>query len=172
MNDMQNDALRSFRNLCFGRQRDLIEECGGYKRVMDLTGRSKSEVCRWQGGADQDYMPAWAVYILEKDCGRLLITTMMADLQGCRLTDPVEERQAEVNLHRAYAERVRRRAETDLAYAAAIEDGHVSPTEATVIGRALSAEDRAGADLQGAVAVLKAQGGAAPGDSLRVIGTE
>lgn len=170
MNDEQFDTLNALRKLILGRQRDLIEECGGYKRVMELTGKSKSEVNRWQGGADQDFMPMLAVYILERDCRKMMITATMAEANGRRLTDPDEERQSEINLHRAYAETVRRRAEVDAAYANAIEDGHISHTEAVIIGRAVSGQDRANSELQGALAVVKAKGGAEPAATLRVIG--
>jgi hypothetical protein len=169
MTDAQYEAISSLRNLIFGRQRDLIDRCGGYKRVMDLVQKSKSEVNRWQGGADQDYMPTWAIYILEKDCGQLMITGVLAEANGRRLTDPEEERRSEVNLHRAYAETVRKRGEVDLAYAAAIEDGYISHSEAVVIGRALSGQERATSELQAAVAVVKARGGVEPGAALRVV---
>lgn len=172
MSDAQYDALSSLRNLIFGRQRDLIDRCGCYKRVMDLADRSKSEVNRWQGGADQDYMPTWAIFILEKDCGQPMITAVLAEANGRRLTDPEEERKSELNLHRAYADTVRKRGEVDIAYAAAIEDGHISHSEAVVIGRALSAQERATSELQAAVAVVKARGGAEPGAALRVVGED
>lgn len=159
MTEADFETLTALRYRIFGAQRDLIERCGGYKRVMDKTGKSKSEVGRWFGGADQDFMPPLAVYQLERDCGFPLITSVMAEANGRRLTDPEEDKLSQVNLHRAYAETVRKRAEVDTVYAAAIEDGDISAAEAIAMSRALTAQDRANADLHGAVSVVKARGG-------------
>ena len=168
MDDKAYESMKALRYRIFGAQRDLIERCGGYKRVMELTGRSKSEVCRWQGGADQDFMSPLYVYVLERDCQYAPITTVMADANGRRLSEPGEERLSQVNVHRAYAERKRREAEVDGLYAAAMEDGDVSPTESELLIRAAQASDRAGGEFLGALAVAKAKGGA----TLRVVGDQ
>ncbi len=79
MDDIQFETQSALRYRIFSAQRDLIELCGGYKRVMDKTGKSKSEVCRWKGGADQDYMPMLVIAMLERDCGSAMVTSVMAD---------------------------------------------------------------------------------------------
>lgn len=172
MDDENFENLKALRYRIFGAQRDLIERSGGYKRVMEITGRSKSEVCRWQGGADQDFMPPLYVYLLERDCQHAPVTTVMADANGRRLSEPGEERVSQVNVHRAYAERKRREAEVDGLYAAVMEDGDVSPTESELLIRAAQASDRAGTDFLGALAVVKARGRLENGATLRVVGNE
>jgi hypothetical protein len=45
-------------------QRDLIDRCGGIKRVVELVSSSKSEVGRWNNGGDPDLMPVGAIAVL------------------------------------------------------------------------------------------------------------
>lgn len=168
---MQKDnfhALDALRSRIFCAQRDLIERSGGYKRAMEKTGRSKSEVNRWQGGADQDFMPPIAVAILENDCGYAIVTAVMAEASGRRLTDPDNERQLNVNVMAAYAQKLRHQAETANTFATIIEDGEITPTEATLLDRKFADEEAALANSRAAVAVIKAKGGTA--SALKVVG--
>lgn len=149
-------------------QRDMIERCGGIARAEAITGFSKSHVGRWNNPNDPDLMPLGAVRALEKDCGQPLITAVMAEANGRRLTDPEEERRAEVGVLTIHSEKMRMSAEVSYAMAQAIADGNISPAEATIVDRALAQEDRVNAEMRAALAVIKARGGEkAP---LRVVG--
>jgi hypothetical protein len=149
-------------------QRDLIERCGGIMRVVEKTGYSKSEVGRWNNGSEPDLMSVGAIAVLERDCGQALVTAVLAETNGRRLSDPDEARKAEVNVLSSHAELMRQSAELASAVAVAIADGHVSPAEATTIDRIAGNIERAHSDLRSALAVIKAKGGAPA--SLKVVG--
>ena len=149
-------------------QRDLIDACGGIERVAAKCGYSKSEVGRWRAPGSPDLMSIDAVVLLERDCGRDFVTASMANANGRRLTDPDEERRADVNVLSAHAAKLRSSAEVANAMATAIEDGHLSPAEAAVIDRAAAAEELALSELRAALAVVKARGGVA--SMLSVVG--
>lgn len=161
-------ALDALRSRIFCAQRDLIERAGGYKRVMDKTGRSKSEVNRWQGGADQDFMPPLAIAILENDCGYAIVTAVMAEASGRRLTDPDNERQLNASVMAAYAKKLRCQAESANTFAAIIEDEEITVTEAQMFDRKLADEETALANTRATVAAIKAKGGTA--SQLKVVG--
>lgn len=140
-------------------QRDLIERCGGIMRVVDKSGYSKSEVGRWNNGAEPDLMSVSAIVVLERDCGQPLVTAVLAEANGRRLTDPEEGRKAEINVLTSHAELMRQSAELANAIAVAIADGQVTPSEATTVDRVVSGMERAAADLRAALAGIKASGG-------------
>ncbi len=151
-------------------QRDLINRCGGIMRVVDLTGFSKSEVGRWNNAGDPDQMPLGPIVVLEKDCGYALVTGVLADANGRRLTDPEEDRRAGMSLMSALAEVQRQIGELVTAAGAAIADGFVTPTEGASIDRPAAKAEQAISDLRAAVAVIKSQGGVKAG--LRVVGED
>ncbi|MFT2213101.1 hypothetical protein ACLJYM_14555 [Rhizobium giardinii] len=149
-------------------QRDLIERCGGIERAVEITGFSKSQVGRWNNPNDPDLMPVGAIRTLEADCGRALVTAVMAEANGRRLTDPEVERQADVSIMIAHAELMRHSAELAHSMAQAISDGHVTPTEAGQVDRVASMMEKAASDLRASLAVIKARGGEKA--ALRVVG--
>ncbi|MBB3608640.1 hypothetical protein [Rhizobium sp. BK602] len=149
-------------------QRDLIARCGGIIRVAELVSASKSEVGRWNNGADPDVMPVGAIVVLERDCGYALVTNVLAEANGRRLTDPEEERQAGQGILTALSEIHRQTGELTNAVGSAISDGIVTSTEGTTIDRIAASLEIATSNLRAAAAVIKAQGGAKAG--LRVVG--
>ncbi|WP_234905678.1 hypothetical protein [Rhizobium rhizogenes] len=149
-------------------QRDLIARCGGIIRVTDLVSASKSEVGRWNNGADPDLMPVGAIVVLERDCGYALVTSVLAESNGRRLTDPEEDLRVGKDILAAFGEIHRQTGELTNAFGAAISDGFVTSTEGTTIDRIAASLERAASDLRAGVAVVKAQGGAKAG--LRVVG--
>ncbi|MBZ5760257.1 hypothetical protein LAV84_06810 [Rhizobium sp. VS19-DR104.2] len=149
-------------------QRDLIERCGGIMRVVEKSGYSKSEVGRWNNGAEPDLMPVGAIVVLERDCGYSLVTSVLAETNGRRLTDPDVAMKAEVSVLTSHSEVMRHAAEVANALAVAISDGHVTPSEATTVDRSLGGLQRATDNMRASLAVIKAGGGVA--SSLRVVG--
>lgn len=147
-------------------QRDLIERCGGIMRVETLTGYSKSQVGRWNNPSEPDQMPVGAIRTLEGDCNVALVTAVLAEANGRRLSDPDAERQAEVNVLTSHAELMRQSAELANAIAIAISDGQVTPSEAQSIDRVASAMERASSDLRASLATIKARGGVRAGLSI------
>ncbi|MCB5201906.1 hypothetical protein LH464_05360 [Neorhizobium sp. T786] len=147
-------------------QRDLIERCGGIMRVVEKAGFSKSEVGRWNNSSEPDLMPIGAIAVLERDCGQALVTAVLAETNGRRLSDPDEERKAEVCVLNSHAELMRQSAELAHSIAVAIADGQVSPSEAQTIDRAASGIQKGLSDLRASLATIKARGGARAGLSL------
>lgn len=66
----------------YAAQRDLIDEYGGCKRVVDKLSISKSQVGRWYGGVDRDTMPLPVVMAMEGECGRSPVTDVMNEFLG------------------------------------------------------------------------------------------
>ncbi|MBP1850534.1 hypothetical protein [Rhizobium halophytocola] len=140
-------------------QRDLIERCGGIIRCGDLTGFSKSEVGRWNNPNDGAVMPVGAIVVLEGDCGQSLVTAVMAEKNGRRLTDPEAERASEVSVLTSHAELMRQSAELANSIAMAIADGVVTIAEAQAADRILSTLERCASDMRASLAAIKARGG-------------
>lgn len=147
-------------------QRDLIDRCGGILRCEQLTGFSKSHVGRWNNPNEGDVMPIGAVVVLERDCGQALITAVMAEANGRRLTDPDAERASEVNVLTAHADLMRQGAELANSIACAIADGKVTPSEAQVVDRVAAAMERATSELRLSLSSIKASGGVTAGLSI------
>lgn len=149
-------------------QRDLIERCGGIIRVEQITGFSKSQVGRWNNPNDPDLMPVGAIRALEADCGAALVTSVLAEANGRRLSDPEAERAADVSVLLTHAELMRNSAELANGMALAIADGQVTPAEAQTIDRLASNLELAASNMRSALAAIKARGGEKA--SLRIVG--
>jgi len=140
-------------------QRDLIEACGGIKRVEDRFNYGKSTVGRWNDGNDPTLMPLGAIVALQNDCGSPHVTSALAEIGGRRLNDPETERKADISMMMAHAELMRQSAELANAMAMAIADGVVTHSEATAVDRIAASLERAASDLRASVSVVKARGG-------------
>jgi hypothetical protein len=149
-------------------QRDLIKLCGGIERSAELTSISKSQIGRMNNPADGELMTLAAVVILEADCGQPVVTAVMAETNGRRLTDPEAERAAEVGVLSAHADLMRQNGELAYSMSVAIADGRVTPAEAQTIDRVAAKVAEANSELRAALAGIKAQGGVAAG--LRLVG--
>ena len=137
-------------------QRDLINLSGGIERVAEITSISKSHVGRWNNAQDTDLMPINAVLMLEENCGVALITSVMAELNGRRLSDETERGQRNADVLSAYAETVRHAGEVMSAGALALADGTVTPAEALNVDRAVSVLERGLSDLRRTLAHVRA----------------
>lgn len=149
-------------------QRDLIKRNGGIERAAEITSISKSHMGRMNNPADGELLPLAAVVMLEADCGQPLVTAVLAETNGRRLTDPEAERAADVSVLSMHAELMRQSAELANGMAIAIADGRVTPAEAQSVDRICSSLQAATSELRAALAAIKAKGGAAA--ALRVVG--
>lgn len=140
-------------------QRDLIEACGTVRRIEERFNFGKSTVGRWTNGADPTLMPIEAVVALESECGIPFVTTVLAELQGRRLSDPNEDAAGDVCVMSSHAELLRSAAELTTGMAMAIADGKVTPAEAASIDKVASKMQTAMADMRSALATIKARGG-------------
>lgn len=116
--------------------RDLVERCGGVVRAGQITNVSKSEISRWQSVGDEGIITVPAALALEAECDAPLVTAVMADLNGRRLSDEAIEGEAARCLVRDHSTLMRHAAEVTAAMADAMADGTVTPAEAERIDRA------------------------------------
>ena len=149
-------------------QRDLIKLAGSIERAAEITSISKSHIGRMNNPADPELMSIGAIMALEADTGQPLVTAVMAETNGRRLTDPEAERAADVSIMASHAELMRQMAELSNGMALAIADGRVTPSEAHKIDRIASQLQLATSVLRTATAAVKASGGTAA--ALRIVG--
>ncbi len=150
-------------------QRDLIDEVGGIERAVKVCEYAKSTVGRWRNPLDPELMPMMAVIRLEADCGRALVTEVMAGANGRELSDNIPADANMVSdLLSAHADVTMRVAELGQVTARAFCDGIVTPAEADEMDRAAAEVDDAVERERGVLASVKAKGGAAA--ALKIVG--
>lgn len=146
-------------------QRDLIALSGGIERAAEITSISKSHVGRWNHAQGTDLMPLNAVLMMEEHCDVAVVTTVMAELNGRRVTGEAEGAGVTVDVLSACAETVRHAGEVMSAGAIALADSKVTSAEAMTIDRAVSHLERCCTALRQTLAGVRA------GD-LKVVGGE
>jgi len=149
-------------------QRDLIKLCGGLDRCVEISSISRSHLGRMQNPADPEIMPISAVLALEADCGQALITSVMAGINGRRLTDPEDEQAVSACVLSTYADYRREDAELGVEVALSMADGDFTPSEITRADRKAAKVQEKLTDFRAALASGKAIGGAKA--KLRVVG--
>lgn len=142
--------------------RDLVKVCGGVVRAGEIANLSKSEMSRFQSAVDPDIITVPAVLALEGECKLPLVTTVMADLRGHRLTSSEGETAATIRLMRSHADTVRAAAEMMAAGAAAMADGQLTPSEIELL-------DRSAGELERALAATRLDIAAAKAGRFRVV---
>jgi hypothetical protein len=110
--------------------RDLVARCGGVVRAGELAMVSKTEISRWQSVGEEGIISITAALALEAECGMPLVTAVMADLHGRRLSDQTAPGEAASCLFRDYGDLMRQSAEVASTMADALSDGTVTPAEA------------------------------------------
>lgn len=143
--------------------RDLVKHCGGVVRAGEIAHVSKSEISRLQSATDPDIISIPQALSLEADCGLPLVTTVMADLHGRRLSDPVAEGREAASVFGRAATAVRAAGEMMAGIAVAQADGEMTAAEAETLDRLAGDVERALGDFRQGVAEIKA------GASLRPI---
>jgi len=141
-------------------QRDLINLSGGVVRAGEIASRSKSEAGRWNNAENTELMPIDAVLVLEDHCGMALVTSVMAELNGRRLTDDRDIAGQSANVISAFAETVRHAGEMMSAGAIALADGRMTHAEAVVVDRAVSVLERSLPEFRQTLAQVRAGEGA------------
>jgi hypothetical protein len=151
-------------------QRDLIKLCGGLDRCVEISSVSRSHLGRMQNALDAEIMPLAVVIALEADCGQALVTSVMAGINGRRLTDPETEQAASACVMSTYADYRREDAELGVEVALGMSDGSLTPSEITRADRKAARVQEKLADFRAALATGKAVGGTKSG--LRVVGED
>ncbi|MBN9435077.1 MAG: hypothetical protein J0I45_21805 [Bosea sp.] len=143
--------------------RDLVQACGGVVRSGELAHVSKTEVSRWQTATDEAIIPLPAVLVLEADCRLPLVTTVMADLGGRRLSEPGPEAGAAAVLG-PYSSMMRSASELLASTASALADGKFTGAELEIMDRNAGQLERDAATLRLGIAAAKG------GPALKVVG--
>lgn len=140
-----------------GATRDLVKLCGGVVRAGEVASRSKSEVSRWQTVTDTAVIDLPSVLALEADCGVPMVTTVMAEFNGRRLTDE-RSIKGTASIWQSYAELNQASADLSTHMAAAVEDHTITPAEAEILDRVASGKEEKLRNLRHRLAVVKADG--------------
>lgn len=149
--------------------RDLVKLCGGIVRSGEITNRSKSEVGRWVSVNEPDIIDLSATMALEGECGVPLVTTVMAEMHGRRLTDEASARSAaSINAH--HSALLRAQGELSIHMSSALEDGTVTPAEAEILDRSAAELETLLRGFRGGLAVVRATGPSCAAKPLRVVG--
>lgn len=149
-------------------QRDLIRLCGGLDRCVEITSVSRSHLGRMQNATDAEIMPIAVAIALEADCGQALVTSVMAGINGRRLTDPEADQAVSACVLSTYADYRREDADLGVEVALGMSDGNLTPSEITRADRKAARVQEKLADFRAALASGKAIGGTAA--RLRVVG--
>ncbi|HEV7284714.1 MAG TPA: hypothetical protein VGN75_07635 [Kaistia sp.] len=145
--------------------RDLVKACGGVERAGTIVNMSTSEVSRWQSAsALRSIIPLDAVLALEADCGLLLVTSVMASINGRRLADPDSGDVSAMQVMGRYAETVRTVSEMMAIAAVALADGTLTGSEIEMLIRSLGDMQRATGLFQRDLSEAKG------GPALKVVG--
>lgn len=128
---MSDDALSRIK----GATRDLVLACGGLERTARICGFSDSTISRWQLPRYGDVIPLMAALMLEAECQDPCVTRTMAEINGCRLGDGSGSAPEHSNLSILHAETDLAVSEMGMTLQRALDDGHVSPTEAELVDR-------------------------------------
>lgn len=138
--------------------RDLVTRCGGVVRSGEIANVSKTEISRWQNSAGEDIISLPAALALEAECGVPLVTAVMADLNGRRLSDEAAAGESAASLFRDHAELMRKSAEVASTMAEALADGTVTPAEAERVDAAARELDIALDAMRRSLAGVRAAG--------------
>lgn len=115
---------------------DLVKACNGVIQAGEIALVSKSEVSRWQSPTDGTIIPLSAVLALESHCGRPFITTVMAELNGRRISDELTpDETSTACVMRSHAAVMASGAELHGTVAVAASDLTITATEAALADR-------------------------------------
>lgn len=168
MQDMLTDAW--FHRLKAA-NRLLIKKNGGIEESARITSLSKSQIGRCHSDTDTELLPVPAVLRLEAECGDFAVTRAMAELHGCKLSDPRERAVDGQCLMRENAELSRRTAEYQSNTATAFADLKLTSNESRQAIQDLNRIIEKAHDLVAAHSSVIAAGSASVAP-LRVVGEE
>jgi hypothetical protein len=146
----------------YAAQRDLIDEYGGCRRVVEKLSISRSQVGRWYGGVDRDTIPLPLVMTMEGECGRSPVTDVMNEFLGRDVGAPET---AVSNLSALNAELVEITGRMMVETVRAKADGVVTANEAIQLRELSRRAEQIRAEIDDILAGVEAAG------SLRVVGS-
>lgn len=122
----------------------LAKACGGNEAAGSVVSRSGETVRRWGDPEFPDTIPLYAAMLLEAECGKPILTRLLAELSGHALK-PVEGEPAGACIDTAHADMLQGVTDLTREVIAAKRDGIITPNENSVIVRAgMQAQDAIG----------------------------
>lgn len=146
-------------------QTDLIDAFGGCRRAVERLNVSKSQVGRWYGGADRDFIPLPLVMTMEGDAnvGRPIVSAIMIQALGLEIGGRADGDNAAACLSALNADLVEITGNMMVETVRAKADGIVTPNEA----KQLRAMSRRAEQIRSAIDDKLA--GLESGEALRVV---
>lgn len=147
-------------------QTDLIDAYGGPGRVLaNVQGTSKSQVYRWHGGIDRDFMSMPIVMVLEGDAnvGRPIVSAIMIEALGLEIGGKAGADNPAACLSALSADLVEASSKMVVETVRAKADGVVTPNEAKTLRTMSRRIARIGAEIDDELAGIEA------GERLRVV---
>lgn len=151
-------------------QTDLIDAYGGSRRVVERTGTiSKSQVGRWYGGADRDFMPLPIVMVLEGDSnvGRPIVSAILIEALGLEIAGKDDADNPAACLSSLSADLVEAAGRMVVETVRAKADGVVTPNEAKGLRAVSRRIDQLRADIDDQLAGIEAGAGKDVGAAAR-----
>jgi len=112
----------------------LAKACGGNEAAGDIVSRSGETVRRWGDTECPETAPIYAILQLEAECGKPIVTRMLAEMSGHALK-PVSGEPAGACLATAHAEVMLAAAALTQTVVEAKRDGVITPNENAAIAR-------------------------------------
>jgi len=135
--------------------RDLVKMCGGIDRAVKITQLSATSLSRFQSANHADIISIAGALALEMECGQRLITSAMAEMHGCQLSEAGDDAAIALAAFAGVAEAVRGASDLMAASADAAPDGKLTPAEAERLDRAASSIETSIAPLRQTLAAAK-----------------
>lgn len=113
-------------------QTDLIDAYGGCRRAVEKLNASKSQVGRWYGGADRDFIPLPTIMVMEGDAnvGRPVVSAILIEALGLEIAGRQAADEAVSCLSALSADLVETAGRMVVETVRAKSDGVVTPNEA------------------------------------------
>ena len=154
-----------WRQRLYAAQTDLIDAYGGCRRVVEKGYASKTEVGRWYGGANRDFMSMPTVMEMEGDdnVNRAIVSAVLIEALGLEIAGRADSKNPANCLSSLSADLVEAASGMVVETVRAKADGVVTPNEAKQLRAMTRRVDRIRADLDDRLAGLEA------GEGLRVV---
>lgn len=146
-------------------QTDLIDAYGGARRVVERMNFSKSQVGRWYGGAERDFMPMPTVMALEGDSNvaRPIVSAILIEALGLEIAGRQESDNPASCLSVLSADLVETAGKLVVETVRAKADGLVTSNEAKLLRGMSRRVEQIRADIDDTLAGIEA------GEGLRVV---
>ncbi|MFC5760551.1 hypothetical protein [Rhizobium sp. GCM10022189] len=168
---MQDTLTNAWFHRLKAANRLLIKKNGGIEASAEITSLSKSQIGRCHSDGDTELLPLPAVMRLEAECGDYAVTRAMAEVHGCKVSDPREAKADGTSVMRGAVELGSRVAQYQHNHAIASMDFMLSRAELAQGVKDLQQIVDAAAELLNAYSHAMAKGGEeAP--ALRLVGQE